>query len=101
MNILLTGFEPFDREAINPSWEAVKALDRTTKRFEERANQCVDRLQASSVAIQATTKEHHTAALKAQEWVNGVSLGNRLWPCVASAAIGALLMLLVVYFRAK
>lgn len=27
MNILLTGFEPFDNDAINPSWEAVRALD--------------------------------------------------------------------------
>ena len=27
MNILLTGFEPFEQEAINPSWEAVRALD--------------------------------------------------------------------------
>lgn len=27
MNVLLTGFEPFDRDAINPSWEAVRALD--------------------------------------------------------------------------
>ncbi|MGJ7508302.1 pyroglutamyl-peptidase I [Variovorax sp. GT1P44] len=27
MNVLLTGFEPFDKEAINPSWEAVRALD--------------------------------------------------------------------------
>ncbi|SCK39515.1 pyroglutamyl-peptidase [Variovorax sp. HW608] len=26
-NILLTGFEPFDKDAINPSWEAVRALD--------------------------------------------------------------------------
>ena len=25
--VLLTGFEPFDREAVNPSWEAVRALD--------------------------------------------------------------------------
>ncbi len=25
--ILLTGFEPFDGEAVNPSWEAVRALD--------------------------------------------------------------------------
>jgi pyroglutamyl-peptidase len=25
--VLLTGFEPFDRDAINPSWEAVRALD--------------------------------------------------------------------------
>jgi pyroglutamyl-peptidase len=27
MNILLTGFEPFGGETINPSWEAVRALD--------------------------------------------------------------------------
>lgn len=27
MNVLLTGFEPFDQDAINPSWEAVQALD--------------------------------------------------------------------------
>ena len=27
MNVLLTGFEPFDKEAVNPSWEAVRALD--------------------------------------------------------------------------
>ena len=26
-NVLLTGFDPFDREALNPSWEAVRALD--------------------------------------------------------------------------
>ncbi|MBT2322872.1 pyroglutamyl-peptidase I [Variovorax paradoxus] len=25
--MLLTGFEPFDKEALNPSWEAVRALD--------------------------------------------------------------------------
>lgn len=26
MQVLLTGFEPFDGEAVNPSWEAVRAL---------------------------------------------------------------------------
>ena len=25
--VLLTGFEPFEQEPINPSWEAVRALD--------------------------------------------------------------------------
>jgi pyroglutamyl-peptidase len=25
--VLLTGFEPFNKEAINPSWETVRALD--------------------------------------------------------------------------
>jgi len=27
VNVLLTGFEPFDKDAVNPSWEAVRALD--------------------------------------------------------------------------
>ncbi|MGO4392108.1 pyroglutamyl-peptidase I [Variovorax sp. M-6] len=27
MKVLLTGFEPFEQEPINPSWEAVRALD--------------------------------------------------------------------------
>lgn len=25
--VLITGFEPFDGEAVNPSWEVVKRLD--------------------------------------------------------------------------
>ena len=27
IDVLLTGFDPFEREAINPSWEAVRVLD--------------------------------------------------------------------------
>jgi pyroglutamyl-peptidase len=27
MRVLLTGFDPFEQEAVNPSWEAVRALD--------------------------------------------------------------------------
>jgi pyroglutamyl-peptidase len=27
VNVLLTGFEPFDKDVINPSWEAVRAMD--------------------------------------------------------------------------
>ena len=27
ISVLLTGFEPFDGESVNPSWEAVRALD--------------------------------------------------------------------------
>jgi pyroglutamyl-peptidase len=27
--VLLTGFEPFDGETVNPSWEVVKQLDGT------------------------------------------------------------------------
>lgn len=25
--VLLTGFEPFDRDPVNPSWEAARLLD--------------------------------------------------------------------------
>ena len=28
MNVLLTGFEPFDKDPLNPSWEVARALDR-------------------------------------------------------------------------
>ena len=27
MNVLLTGFEPFDKDPLNPSWEVARALD--------------------------------------------------------------------------
>jgi len=27
MKVLITGFDPFDKEAVNPSWEAARALD--------------------------------------------------------------------------
>lgn len=30
LTLLLTGFEPFDKEKINPSWELVKAFDKQT-----------------------------------------------------------------------
>ena len=26
-NVLLTGFEPFDKDPLNPSWEVARALD--------------------------------------------------------------------------
>ena len=83
----------------NREQQAVQSLDRITKRFEESANQCVARMQTSSGEVQTATKEHHAAAMKAQQWVSRVSLDSRLWPCIASAAMGALLILLVVYFR--
>ena len=83
----------------NREQQTAQSLDRIAKRFEETANLCVARLQASSGEIQMSSKEHHAAAIKAQQWVGRVSLDNRLWPCVASCAIGALLTVLVVYFR--
>ena len=26
-NVLITGFEPFDQDPLNPSWEVARALD--------------------------------------------------------------------------
>jgi hypothetical protein len=83
----------------NREQEAVQSLGRIAKRFEETANHCVTRLQASTGEIQTSTKEHHAVAMKAQLWVAQVSLENRLWPCIACGVIGALLVVLVVYFR--
>jgi hypothetical protein len=83
----------------NKEQQAAQSLDRTAKRFEETAQQCAARLQAACGEFQIATKEHHAAATKAQNWVARVSLENRLWPCIACGVIGALLTVLVVYFR--
>lgn len=82
----------------NKEQQAAQSLDRTAKRFEETANQCATRLQGACAELQAATKEHHTAATKAQQWVSRISAGNYLWPCVACGAVGALLALLIGYF---
>ena len=82
----------------NREQQAVLSLDRIAKRFEETETRCADRLQASCAEIQAVTKELHAAALKAQIWVSKVSFENRIWPCVACGAIGALVGALVAHF---
>ena len=82
----------------NKEQQTAQSLDRTAKRFEETANQCASRLQATCVEFQTATKEHHAAATKAQQWVARVSLENQIWPYVACAASGALLALLVAHF---
>jgi hypothetical protein len=78
--------------------QAVGSLDRIAKRFEETANQCAGQLQTACGEFQSATKEHHTAARQAQQWVARVSLENRFWPCLGSVACGALLALLVAHF---
>jgi hypothetical protein len=77
---------------------AMGSLDHIAKRFEETANQCAGRLQVACGEFQGATKEHHAAAMKAQQWVARVALENRSWPCIASAACGALLALLIAHF---
>lgn len=82
----------------NREQDAVKSLDRTAKRFEESAAQCVARLHGACVELQTATKEHQAAATKAQHWVGRVSFETRAWPYVACTACGALLALAAAYF---
>lgn len=82
----------------NKEQQAMQALDRIAKRFEESATQCVTRLQGACVGLQAATNEHHAAAMKAQNWVGRITLETRLWPHVACTASGALIALLIAHF---
>lgn len=82
----------------NKEQQAAHSLDRMAKRFEESANQCATRLQAACGQFEGATKEHHAAAVKAQQWVARVSLENKVWPYVACTTSGALLALLVAHF---
>ena len=82
----------------NKEQQAALSLDGTAKRFEDSTNRNLTRLQAACGEIQTVTKEHHAAALKAQQWVARVSLETRIWPYLACAACGSLATLLVTHF---
>lgn len=85
----------------NREQEAAQALDRTAKRFEESTRQSVARIQAAVAAIEVATNEHRTTAQEAQRCIRGISLDQRVWPCLASAAFGALLVAALIYFRGR
>ncbi|QKV53439.1 pyroglutamyl-peptidase I [Comamonas antarctica] len=63
LNILLTGFEPFERDTVNASWEVARALDGWTFAFEGRMA-TVQALQlpcvfgASATALRAAIAQH-------------------------------------------
>lgn len=82
----------------NKEQQAAQSLDRMAKRFEDSANQCATRLQTACAQFESATKEHHAAAVKAQQWVARVSLENKAWPYVACTTSGALLALLAAHF---
>ena len=82
----------------NKEQQTALALDGTARRFEESANRNLARLQAACTEMQTATREHHAAALKAQQWVAGVSLETRLWPYFACTTGGSLATLAVVHF---
>lgn len=82
----------------NKEQQTALSLDGTARRFEESANRNLIRLQAACTEMQTATKEHHAAAMKAQQWVSGVSLETRIWPYLACTMGGSLATLLVVHF---
>jgi hypothetical protein len=82
----------------NKERQTALSLDGTAKRFEELANRNLTRLQAACTEMQTATREHHAAAMKAQQWVSGVSLETRLWPYLACTLGGSLATLLAVHF---
>lgn len=82
----------------NKEQQTAQALDRMAKRFEDSAHQCASRLQIACGQFESATKEHHTAALKAQQWVARVALETKAWRYVACATSGALLALAAAHF---
>ncbi len=82
----------------NKEQQVAQSLDRMAKRFEESATQCATRLQTACGQFESATKEHHAAAMKAQQCVARVALENRVWPYLACASTGALLALLAAHF---
>ena len=81
----------------NKEQQTTLALDGTAKRFEDSVSRNLSRMQAACSDLQATTKEHHAVALKAQQWVSGVALETRLWPYFACTTGGSLVTLAVVH----
>ena len=52
MNVLITGFDPFGGEPINPAWEAVKAMK------DEIAGATITKLQIPTVVAKSIAKVH-------------------------------------------
>lgn len=80
---------------------AVKALETIATRFEERIEHRIARLHATIESVDTATKEHREASKTARLWVAGLSWHQRIWPCVASAAVGGLVVAAIVYFRIR
>ena len=52
MNVLITGFDPFGGEPINPAWEAVKAMK------DEIAGATITKMQIPTVVAKSIAKVH-------------------------------------------
>ncbi len=78
--------------------EATEALTRIAGRFEESVALLVQRMNQMLAELTASTKEHRTVALKAQQCLNWLNWRQLLWPCVACAAIGGLAVFFLLHF---
>ena len=56
MNVLITGFDPFGGEPINPAWEAVKAMK------DEIAGAKITKLQIPTVVNKSIAKVHEISS---------------------------------------
>ena len=62
--VLLTGFEPFDGEPVNPSWETVRVLDGAIIDGHRVAARCLPTAFAGAAgALQAALREHDPVAV--------------------------------------
>ena len=82
----------------NKEQQTAQSLERSAKRFEESATQAIARLQAACADVQTATKEHQVAAMKAQNWINRVTVGAQAWPLVACTLGGAMVAVVVQHF---
>jgi hypothetical protein len=78
--------------------QAVQSLERVTKAFEKDIELRATRLQALIQSLETATHAHKAAALETQRWVKGINWDQRIWPCIASLAIGILIGAGILYF---
>ena len=85
----------------NKDQQAALSLDATAKRFEDSVNRNLTRIQAACGELQTATKEHQIAAMKAQNWINRVTVGAQAWPLVACTLGGAMAAVVIQYFLTR
>ena len=85
----------------NKEQQTALSLERSAKRFEESATQAIARLQGACADVQNATKEHQVAAMKAQNWINRVTVGAQAWPLVACTLGGAMAAVVIQYFLTR
>ena len=86
LNVLLTGFEPFDKDPLNPSWEVARALDRWQPAVMGRAGDAFEVLAAqlpcvfgdAVVRLQAAIAQWQGDDLHLQGLVGSATTGEQV-----------------------